>query len=706
MDWNLVGRADELASVVDSISSGRSVLLTGASGVGKSRLADEVRAILEASHHVERIIGSPSLAELPFGAVAHLAGDAPLPEPSALVTFITHAIRRRAARRPIAVIIDDLNELDDGSLALVQNLLAHESIPVLGAVRTEGAGDPRVVPLWKDGLMERRQLPPLSRPETDQLVRTITGGVCASEMLNELWRLTEGHPLFIREVLLEGLDQGAITNTDGLWTVTGPLGTSQRLVDIVAARTDHLGEAERAALGIVAICEPIPLEHARRLAEAEILESLESKRMIRLETTGDGPAIRTSHPLVGEVTVSRMRELTRINATARLARVLLESPSPSFRDSMLASKWLLDAGEQPPMGAALNGARAALRAFDPQLARRLAEAALASADSPSAMVLLGRAHAAEADAERAVTVLQDAQEGAFDDSQIASATTALAEVYMFILGDTARAIRELEKSLELVSEVGPRAEISSHLMMAAGMTGDFDLGLKIGPGVADRTDLPGPSQLNSVMVMTLTQTMTGKLSEIERRLELGERLAERYSDFQPLAPDQVGMNRLLAHHAKGEFEAADSLRPTRSKPGSVCPGPGSSCRRSAERSPAKSHEAFRSQPRPRGTLPTPTRWACSRWLTASERFSSRWPETRPWRSIASVGSKATLADARPESPSGPTERRRGRPRSVATQSARRRWHSVPEIIRRQGPTTCGRRTHTTMQSGSIRQEWS
>ena len=573
MDWQFIGRTTELASTVDRLLAGESMLLTGPAGVGKSRLAEEAEEALRRSHHVERLIGSPSVQQLPFGAVAHLGGDAPLPDATVLISFITKALRKRAKQRPAALVVDDINQLDDGSIAFIQQLLAHETIPVLATARSEGASDPRIVPLWKDGLITRQELEPLSRAETEMLTERVAGGPCTTELKNEVWRLTEGFPLFVREVVLEGAHQGAIANRDGIWGLERSLGRSQRVADIVQVRTAHLLDEEIEGLRVVALCEPMPLQLARRMADPAVLESLEKNRMVRVDQSPTGPVLRSSHPLIAEVTADQMPQLTKATLTTRLAHVLLDTPGASANDAMRASIWLLDAGEVPPQAAAIRGARAALRGFDPELGLRLATAALQHGRSQEATVLVGRSHAASGEAAQAVSTLQDAQSQAETDRQTAAATSALAEVHMFNLGDAPRAVREIEKALETMTDPGARAELNSQLMLAVGITGDFDLGHRIGPEVADNFDLPPPAQLTSVMAMTLTQSMTGKLDGVFDRVDRGIALADQFSDLHPFAPDQVGMNRVMALQAVGDFAGADEYGQQRIRAGVGLPGP-------------------------------------------------------------------------------------------------------------------------------------
>jgi hypothetical protein len=71
--WPLVGRDDELALATAALAEHGSVVLTGAAGVGKTRLAHEILR-RRASHgdRTEWVAATQSAAAVPLGAVAHL----------------------------------------------------------------------------------------------------------------------------------------------------------------------------------------------------------------------------------------------------------------------------------------------------------------------------------------------------------------------------------------------------------------------------------------------------------------------------------------------------------------------------------------------------------------------------------------------------------------------------------------------------------
>ncbi len=555
------------------IRDGGSALVTGAAGVGKTRLAQEVQRSLESTHHIERLIGSPSVRALPFGAVAHLRQNLEFPDPAMLIRSLGHSLLERAGRRPLVVIVDDIDQLDDGSAAVVHHLLRHEGVPVLATARTEAAGEPGVVNLWKDGELRRIDLHPLSRPATEELGAAILGGALSVELQNEVWRLSEGHPLYVRELLIEAVERGTVAEADGMWAASGSLGPSGRVAEIVSLRTRLLGGPERDGLRAIALCEPVPVGVARRLAPDAVLASLEEQQFVRAETTSRGQVLRTSHPLVAEVTLRAMPAVTRAAMTTSIAGVLLEAPSVSSVDTMRAAVWLLDAGELPPQEVSLSGALVALRKFDPQLGERLARAALAAGPSQEAAVLFGQALAGLGDVAGAISVLQDAQVEAGSEPELAAASVALAEVCMFNLGDPSRAVRELGKALERIERPGLRAELTSQLTLGAGITGDFDLALRRGAEVVDDLDLPAAAQLRSLVSVTLAQTMTGRLERIWERLDRGDLLGEQLADTQPFGRDQVGMNRLLALQAVGRFADHDQYADAAIRRHDILPGP-------------------------------------------------------------------------------------------------------------------------------------
>ena len=87
--WALTGRAEELQFGLDRLQSpgeGGGLVLSGAAGVGKSRLAQELAARMSAGWCVQWAVATPSASTIPLGAFSHLLDDQGRPDHDALET--------------------------------------------------------------------------------------------------------------------------------------------------------------------------------------------------------------------------------------------------------------------------------------------------------------------------------------------------------------------------------------------------------------------------------------------------------------------------------------------------------------------------------------------------------------------------------------------------------------------------------------------
>jgi hypothetical protein len=76
-------------------------------------------------------------------------------------------LERAGPDRRLLLVVDDAQFLDEGSAALVHQLVQKGACSVLASVRTPGPAPEPVTALWKDGLAERIDLATWGEPETE-----------------------------------------------------------------------------------------------------------------------------------------------------------------------------------------------------------------------------------------------------------------------------------------------------------------------------------------------------------------------------------------------------------------------------------------------------------------------------------------------------------------------------------------------------------
>jgi len=408
-EWALTGRDEELAFVVDWLraSRPRPVVLSGAAGVGKSRLAAEASAAVADEFDVEWCATTQSSASIPFGPVTRLL--APSSGKGRVDDTLRRSLAAIAARsRPLLVVVDDAHLLDDASAVLVHRLTIEGTAAVLATQRAgEPAPDP-ITALWKDGGGNYLELQALSRDETDVLLTNALGGPVEGRTVDRLWQLTGGNLLFLRELVRAAIDEGSLHQARDLWRSRGPLVAPGRLADLVHARLDELEQPERDALALVAFGEPLPLAMARGVVDGQLLAKLGGYGLIVVEGAQPVGAVRVAHSLYAEVLRAELSPFEEVEASRRLAEAAVEAGVAGGRHSRWVSAWALEAGVELPPEVVLNAAREALAAADPPRAERLARAALTQRTSSEAAFLLGDALLAMERYEEAAAAFADA----------------------------------------------------------------------------------------------------------------------------------------------------------------------------------------------------------------------------------------------------------------------------------------------------------
>jgi len=397
--WPFVGRDEELdlagAALRERASCG--VVVSGAAGVGKTRLARELLAAGTGGGVASAWVqGTSSAASIPLGAFAALmpsaagAGDR-----LHLFRLCADGLRERAAAGRVLLGVDDAQLLDPASAALVLHLATSAPVFVVVTVR---AGEPcpdSIVALWKDAGAVRLELQQLSEEQTAALVTAALGGEVEPAVLRWVFTASEGNVLYLRELVSGAVAAGARARAGGRWQLRARPRASPALADLISARLAGLvgGELEMAQL--LALGEPLELDAIARLEGTAALLRLEERGLatvVMAREPGTGGEARLSHPLYGEVVRGATPALRAARLRVRLAEAVRAGGMPGLGDALRVATWLEDAGAaiDPPL--LLAAARQANAASDPDLAERLASRAGVAGGAEAALILAS-AHA-------------------------------------------------------------------------------------------------------------------------------------------------------------------------------------------------------------------------------------------------------------------------------------------------------------------------
>lgn len=432
--WPLVGRQEELDFLVERLLGGKgaSVVIGGAAGVGKTRLAREAATRIEAKGgDVEFVVATAASSALPFGAFARLLTQKDAPGGSAvdIIRAAVHGLGARSQAQPLLVVVDDAQHLDTFSALLVHHLAADRRVGQLLTIRSGTAVPDPLPALWKDGMAARVDVQPLSVDEVALLLPIVLGGAVDPSTADALWRATSGHPLLLHEVVLDALSSGSLSQIHDLWRWMPKQGHGTRLREVVAGRLGELSAEDRACVEMVALSEPLAVSLVRALAPGADLGSLESKTVLRIEPDGLRQEVRLWHPILADVVRGELSLLARAAHAARLADVLRQTGGHRRTDRLRVALLDIDAADHSRPQELALAALEANSLSDHALAERLAHAAYSVTPTASSALALGEALLVQGKLDAADPVLVHALDLADEDATRARLAWDLHQLY-------------------------------------------------------------------------------------------------------------------------------------------------------------------------------------------------------------------------------------------------------------------------------------
>ncbi len=405
--WPLIGRDEEMALLAAEPTEAPSLVVAGPVGVGKSRLVADFLARAGAEGvATEFVRATRSTATIPFGPFAPWAVDGQgMAAADRLGVLRALSSSLVGGHEQLVMAVDDAHLLDDGSAALVLHLAANTSARVVVTVRTGELCPDAVTALWKEGLAARIDLQALSEAETAELAERALGGPVDQAARRRLWSLTEGVPLYLREVVRAALAQGVLAREGRHWHWRGALAGSDRLQGLMRDHLAQAGSDERRLLELLAVGEPLPWILIDRLGATGAVQEAEAHGFVAgddPDRLGDGPTLRLAHPLYGELLRADVPAMAVRGHQAALAEAALVT-GWHHQDPLRVAVWALDGGAPlDAPGLLTAAARRALHLSEWALAERLSTAA---GSDPEAIITRALSLAPQARADEASVLL-------------------------------------------------------------------------------------------------------------------------------------------------------------------------------------------------------------------------------------------------------------------------------------------------------------
>jgi tetratricopeptide (TPR) repeat protein/transcriptional regulator with XRE-family HTH domain len=380
----LVGRGGELNQLRDlwvRVQQGRGhlALISGEPGIGKTRLAREMRVVAQLNGAVvltggcyeyeaaapylpfveslrawteaqpsgllrERLgAAAPEVAKLVPEIEARLGPltpNPPLPpneERLRLFDNLARFFQSLAAVRGLLIILDDLHWADQGTLALLHYLLRRlrdARVLILAAYREVELD--RAHPLsaalveWnRERLATRVALGRLSVEETGAMLAALFGQTTVSpELAEAIHHETEGNPFFIEEVVKSLIEQGEIYRVEAGWDrkAIAELTIPQSIKDAIGRRLNRLSTGCVDVLHIAAALGKVfafgELAAVAGVNEDQLLNALDEAGAAQLVRAEAGEAFVFTHDKIREVLYEELNPIRRRRLHQRIGEGL------------------------------------------------------------------------------------------------------------------------------------------------------------------------------------------------------------------------------------------------------------------------------------------------------------------------------------------------------------------------------------------------
>jgi len=572
-----VGRAAEreaASAAYARAAGGRAqvLLITGEAGIGKTRLIEELDALVGAPHGAAQLrigesvplVGS-TLAYGPFVAALHDRAEWLLADDS---TGDMLAARRRlfervlwllsdlSAQSPLVLVLEDLHWADESSrqlLAFLAVRLREQPVLVVATVRDEDLGNEAqqwLAELERCLRVTRLRLTGLSDAEVADLVADLLPAEVGADQVAAVISAAEGNPLYAQELASAGPHWPPVSIAEAvLARASGVAASVREVVDQVSVTDGEMSHELLAAT--VPLPEHVLLDAARQAVDLRLLVA-----------TSDGYAF--PHALTRQILYAHLLPGERRRLHRRFAGALAEREGSD--PARMAQHWHLAGCPDRAAAAALMAARQAvaaraypeasrLYALAAELRRWLPEWGLCvleeAAQAASLAGYPGRAAAYIVDALGA----SGAQTPAHDRARRLERLGR----YRWEAGDPRAAAEATEQAVELLDGTPPsalRARVLAALATGRMLVGELDKALPLTIRAVEVAEQVGATaeHAHGLATFGIIQAQSGDLDAGLKALQTSSALAYRAGSVEDVL--RAASNRMYLLCTAGRFTEA------------------------------------------------------------------------------------------------------------------------------------------------------
>jgi DNA-binding CsgD family transcriptional regulator len=558
-EWPLVGRQPALDTILEQVTAGRTVVVAGDAGVGKSRLVREAAAAVEERGWMaRRVAATAAAASIPFGALVSLFP----PNAGSLSALDLLAAVRSALRDPDGdghhvLLVDDMQRLDVASATLVHQVVTEQLCPVLGTVRAGERAPDAIDTLFTGGAVVRIDLTALAANEVGELIETALGAQCDARVVRSLSALSGGNPLYLRELVRDGVASGWLGQTSGVWRIVGSPAAPARLTELVAHRLAELTGTSRDAMDVLATAERIEIDQLLELVDVDGLEQLERVGLAGVESDGGRTLVVLAHPLYGEAARAALPVLRRRRIVAALADVVERAGMAEPGDVVRVARWRLDAGSHQDPDLLTNAAREAWMANDFALAEQLADAGRSAGAGFDAGFVLAEVAMLTGRHAQAEALMAALELEAFDDADRVHLASARAFNLAQNLGGDQEAITILERTLQAVDDVDLADTLRARLAVTHALAPRPQAALDAAEAILQRP--ASPAYYRATYATSISLAVQGRLEQAVAVGADGFRAHDSARERTRQLPETQHIGPVLALVAAGRLEPAGGL---------------------------------------------------------------------------------------------------------------------------------------------------